>query len=398
MSNSKKPVIRFVNYNDDWEQRKFSKIVNRVSKQSNDINLPKVEFEDIISGLGKLNKDVSSKFDDRKGTVFEPGFILYGKLRPYLKNWLFPDFKGIALGDFWIFEPNETSSIFDYYLIQGEKYQAVANLSSGTKMPRSDWRTVSETTFDIPASIDEQYKIGNLFKTLDGTIELHQRELTKLKQFKQSMLQKMFPREGQTNPEVRFKGFSGEWKKITLGELGSLVSGVGFPESEQKGKKGIPFYKVSDMNLSVNTIKMINSNNYVSETQIIKRGWSPIQKVPAIVFAKVGAALLGNRKRMVEKEFLIDNNIMAFRVEKNDKYFIYYMFLTIYLPKYAQVGALPSFNSSDIAKIEVTIPSLSEQQIVGTFFRSLDKKINLQEQKLTKIKQFKQAMLQKMFV
>lgn len=186
------PEIRFPGFTDAWEQRKFSNIVNRVSQQSNDSNLPKVEFEDIISGEGRLNKDISNKFDGRKGTVFEPEFILYGKLRPYLKNWLFPNFKGIALGDFWVFEPNNSSSIFDYYLIQSDKYQTVANLSSGTKMPRSDWKTVSETEFSIPVNIEEQVKIGNFFKHLDDTIALHQRELDSLEEMKKTLLKEMF--------------------------------------------------------------------------------------------------------------------------------------------------------------------------------------------------------------
>ena len=194
MSNKKQqiPAIRFNGFTDAWEQRKFSNVVNRVSQQSNDSNLPKVEFEDIVSGEGRLNKDISHKFDSRKGTVFEPEFILYGKLRPYLKNWLFPNFKGIALGDFWVFEPNNSSSIFDYYLIQSDKYQTVANISSGTKMPRSDWKTVSETVFSIPDSINEQEKIGKFFNQLDNTIALHQHKLEKLKNIKQAYLNELF--------------------------------------------------------------------------------------------------------------------------------------------------------------------------------------------------------------
>ena len=186
------PEVRFEGFTEEWEQRKFSNIVNRVSQQSNDSNLPKVEFEDIISGEGRLNKDISSKFDSRKGTVFEPEFILYGKLRPYLKNWLFPNFKGIALGDFWVFEPNNSSSIFDYYLIQSDKYQTVANLSSGTKMPRSDWKTVSETEFSIPVNIEEQTKIGTFFKQLDDTVALHQQKIINYQTVKSALFKKMF--------------------------------------------------------------------------------------------------------------------------------------------------------------------------------------------------------------
>ncbi|ALT80743.1 hypothetical protein AU077_03820 [Streptococcus gallolyticus] len=187
-----KPEIRFDGYTDAWEQRKLTEIVNRVNKSSNSDVLPKVEFEDIVSGEGRLNKDISSKFDSRKGTLFEPENILYGKLRPYLKNWLFSDFEGVALGDFWVFEATDVSvPSFDYYLIQSDNYQKVANDTSGTKMPRSDWKNVSSTDFAIPSK-DEQKQIGAFFKQLDNTIVLHQRELDSLKKMKKSLLQMMF--------------------------------------------------------------------------------------------------------------------------------------------------------------------------------------------------------------
>ncbi|MCT0026317.1 hypothetical protein EFK17_01090 [Lactococcus lactis subsp. lactis] len=139
----KVPELRFPGFTDDWEQRKLSDIVVRLTKSSNNNQLPKVEFEDIIAGEGRLNKDISRKFDDRKGTLFEPDNILYGKLRPYLKNWLFSDFKGIALGDFWVFKSKNSEPKFVYSLIQADNYQRVANDTSGTKMPRSDWKKVS---------------------------------------------------------------------------------------------------------------------------------------------------------------------------------------------------------------------------------------------------------------
>ena len=188
----KVPELRFAGFADDWEERKLTEIVNRVNKSSNSDVLPKVEFEDIVSGEGRLNKDISSKFDSRKGTLFEPENILYGKLRPYLKNWLFPDFEGVALGDFWVFEATDVSvPSFDYYLIQSDDYQKVANDTSGTKMPRSDWKNVSSTDFAIPSK-DEQKQIGAFFKQLDDTIALHQRKLDLLKEQKKGFLQKMF--------------------------------------------------------------------------------------------------------------------------------------------------------------------------------------------------------------
>ena len=119
-SKKKVPELRFSGFTDDWEERKLSDIVVRLNKSSNNNQLPKVEFEDIIAGEGRLNKDISRKFDDRKGTLFEPDNILYGKLRPYLKNWLFSDFKGIALGDFWVFKSINSEPKFVYSLIQAD--------------------------------------------------------------------------------------------------------------------------------------------------------------------------------------------------------------------------------------------------------------------------------------
>ncbi|EAC5494471.1 restriction endonuclease subunit S, partial [Listeria monocytogenes] len=216
MSNDTQPEIRFPGFTEDWEQRKLSDIVIRLSKTSNSNQLPKVEFEDIIAGEGRLNKDISNKIDERKGILFEPQDILYGKLRPYLKNWLFTDFNGIALGDFWVFRSINVEPKFIYSLIQSYRYQRVANDTAGTKMPRSDWKKVSSTYFSISKSIEEQKKIGSFFKQLDDTIALHQRKLDLLKETKKGFLQKMFPKNGAKVPEIRFPGFTEDWEERKL--------------------------------------------------------------------------------------------------------------------------------------------------------------------------------------
>lgn len=188
----KVPEVRFPGFSEDWINQKLIELVKRINKSSNSDRLPKVEFEDISAGEGRLNKDISKKFDSRKGIEFEPNDILFGKLRPYLKNWLMPNFKGIALGDFWVFRAIDCDSSFIYALIQADKYQRAANDTSGTKMPRSDWKKVSNTEFQVPKNIFEQEQIGNFFSNLDKTINLHQRELELLQLTKKAFLQKLF--------------------------------------------------------------------------------------------------------------------------------------------------------------------------------------------------------------
>ena len=186
------PEIRLDGFEGGWEEKEFSKLVKRVTQNSDSNSLPKVEFEDIISGQGRLNKDISNKFDNRKGIHFEPGYTLYGKLRPYLNNWLLPKFEGVALGDFWVFDPNGNDSNFIYYLVQSNRYQKVANDTSGTKMPRSDWKSVSSTIFAIPQTIAEQQAIGAYFSNLDNCINSFQEKISQLETLKKKLLQDMF--------------------------------------------------------------------------------------------------------------------------------------------------------------------------------------------------------------
>ena len=184
--------MMFITSTFSWEQRKFEEIAVRSSVICSDDTLPRVEYEDIVSGTGRLNKDIYAKQSSKSGIVFHQGDVLYGKLRPYLQNWLLPTFDGLAVGDFWVLQPQNADSSFLYRLIQSRQFDEVANQSTGTKMPRADWKLVSKTVFSIPSNISEQAAIGTYFTALDSLITLHQRELEKLQNIKKSMLEKMF--------------------------------------------------------------------------------------------------------------------------------------------------------------------------------------------------------------
>ena len=137
---------------------------------------PRVAYEDINSDEGTLNKPVNLLGRKKSGVAFERGDILYGKLRPYLHNWLLPQFKGIAIGDFWVLRPKAIDSGFLYRLVQSDAFDKLANISAGSKMPRADWKLVGNSIFRLPASPSEQRAIGAFFRDLDDLIALHQRE------------------------------------------------------------------------------------------------------------------------------------------------------------------------------------------------------------------------------
>lgn len=386
------PKLRFKEFDGEWEYHQFSEIVNRVSKSSNSNILPKVEFEDIVAGEGRLKKNVANKFDDRKGTLFQPNNILYGKLRPYLKNWLFPKFQGVALGDFWVFEAVNIAPAFLYALIQSENYQRVANDTAGTKMPRSDWKKVSTTKFAIPMNIKEQEKIGVFFEILDKKIQLQQQKIDLLQEQKKGFLQKMFPKAGEKQPQVRFAGFTDDWEQRKFGEiiterrektkienedtlLSSAIDGMYLNSelfSHFRGKSNIGYLKIrkNDMILSAQNLHLGNCNiNQRFEHGII----SPAYKVYSLV--NVDAAFMHAWiKKDSTKQFFENATTEGASVcRKNIEWG------TLYSQK-------------------IYIPIYSEQQKIGELFNVLDRRIQLQQQKLELLQKQKKGFMQKMFI
>lgn len=136
---------------------------------------PCVEYEDVIAEQGTLNKDIYSKGVYKNGIRFTSEDVLYGKLRPYLHNWLNPDFSGVAVGDWWVLRSINTDKKFLFRLLQTPQYDDAANQSSGTKMPRADWKLISNMEFQVPSSIEEQSKIAQVFDILDNLITFHRR-------------------------------------------------------------------------------------------------------------------------------------------------------------------------------------------------------------------------------
>ncbi|WP_214823996.1 restriction endonuclease subunit S [Exiguobacterium sp. s28] len=391
---SNRPFFGFNNHVEEWEEKKFLSLVNRVSTQSSDPTLPKIEFEDIVAGEGKLNKDISNKFDSRRGVLFEPGFILFGKLRPYLKNWLLPNFAGVALGDFWVFK-TENDSNFIYYLIQTNKFQKAANLSTGTKMPRSDWNTVSMTCFFVP-SFEEQKKIGSFFKRIDDTISLHQHEFEALKKTKQGFLQKMFPRNGESIPELRFPEFKSEWQNIKLNNVASIISG-GTPDTKEPTywEGEIDWYSPTEIGKS---IYVFGSVRKITQLGLDKSSAKILPANKTILFTS--RAGIGDTA-ILKKDGCTNQGFQSLVVQDNcDVYFLYSMSKKIknYALKNASGSTFLEITGKKLGEMPILIPSMEEQIKIGEFFRQLDEVIELKEKEIEALKETKKGFLQKMFV
>lgn len=297
-------------------------------------------------------------------------------------------------------EPDKTLNYEFVFQNLSKRYDELRLISSGDGSRGGlNKQIVSDISIACP-NVNEQELIGNFLADFDSLITMNQHKLDKLRNLKKAYLSEMFPAEGERVPKRRFPGFEGEWEQMLLGKIGKAQSGIGFPDSEQGGKVGIPFYKVSDMNNNGNEHEMVFANNYVTLEQMSQRGWKAIHDVPAIFFAKVGAAVLLNRKRLCRVPFLMDNNTMAFSLDtsKVDTNFAKTMFETVDLTSLVQIGALPSYNTREVESISVFVPAIKEQKQIGDFFHKLDNSISLQQQKLDKLNDLKKAYLNELFV
>lgn len=390
----KKPSIRFAGFTAAWEQRGFSSIAFRRSEMTAESGLPRVEYEDIIPEVGILNKDLSEKNSDKQGIGFYVGDVLYGKLRPYLHNWLLPSFNGIAVGDFWVLESQDADSKFLYRLVQSSKFDEIVNQSTGTKMPRADWKLISKTQFSIPCSIEEQEQIGTYFENLDLLITLHQRKHDKLVNLKKSMLEKMFPQEGTDVPEIRFAGFTNAWKLQKLAEIAELFQAPVPTPHEGYWRLGIKSHaKGTFHNFVLPGKELVTAQMHkVSANKLIVNITFAWEHAVAITDENDAEKLVSHRFPQFSLSDEIDPNFFKYII-LDDKFRH-----CLWLASPGSAGRNRVLKIQEMLKYEVKIPIKQEQEKIAFFLKHLDSLISLHQRKLEKLQNIKKSCLEKMFV
>ena len=394
------PKIRFKGFTKDWEQRKFSDIASResVSRESS-YDLPSLEYEDVIAEEGRLNKDISLKENIKKGIVFDGSQVLYGKLRPYLHNWLNPDFSGVAVGDWWVLKPNNADKSFIYRLIQTQRFDDIANQSAGSKMPRADWNLVSNTEFAVPVSQEEQEKIGEYFSSLDHLITLHQRKCEQTKNLKKYMLQKMFPQNGAKVPEIRFNGFTHDWEQRKLGDYLEVSKeknrDEGFGKEDVLSVSG-EFGIVNQIEFQGRSFAGASVKNYgVVEVFDIVYTKSPLKSNPyGIIKTNKGkAGIVSTLYAVYKPKNNVDSEFIQIYFELDSR-------MNSYMHPLVNKGAKNDMKVSDenALKGPVIFPRIEEQKMISQYFSNLDHLITLHQRKCDELKKMKKFMLQNMFI
>ena len=414
---AKVPAIRFAGFTDPWEQRKLGDVADIKTgpfgtllhaEDYVDDGIPIVTTEHFKTGVLPKDKEGIPQVSEEDAKRLEQyrakeGDILFSRVGSVDAN-----AQVFAGQDGWLFSgrvlrarPDLTlvSSAYLHYELETEEVKSsVISRAVGGTMASINTEILFQTPIFIPAKMTEQNKIGSTCARLDSLITLHQRKYDKLVVFKKSMLEKMFPKDGESVPEIRFAGFTDPWEQRKLGDVADLLTGYPF-ESRHFTDTGIPL--VRGMNVK---------RGYLDMSADICENWSDavgvedyLLKAGDIVIQMDGA-LIGSSYAMVTPEntpSLLVQRVTRVRCGNRSRYIFQAVqrgFLR-YIKSLKTETAVPHLSLSDIADYAIPVPKEErEQEHIGSFFSRLDDLITLHQRKLELLRNIKKSLLDKMFV
>lgn len=257
-------------------------------------------------------------------------------------------------------------------------YQVLQNIAYTPVSHERHWISKFATFATLmPECKSEMQAIGHFMSNLDGLITLHQRKYDKLVIFKKSMLEKMFPKDGESVPEIRFAGFTDPWEQRKLGELSSEFQSGDFISAEEiLGSGPYPVYGGNGLR---GYAKQYNHDGF---------------------YALIGrqGALCGNVNTAVGKAYFTEHAVAVKANFLHDTRFLAHLLGCMDLGRYSGQSAQPGLAVGVLKEVETTVPSKAEQQAIGSFFSRLDSLITLHQRKLELLQNIKKSLLDKMFV
>ena len=401
-NNKKTPEIRFKGFTDDWEQRKFDEITKITMGQSPKSNNYTNNPNDCLLIQGNADLD-SARVVPRIWTTeitkkSYPNDIIFTVRAPVGEVARSSYFSTIGRG-VCAFKGNE----FLYQeLVRKNEIKFWEKLSSGSTFDSINSEQLKNIYINMPKEILEQDKIGKILGKLDNIITLHQRKYEKLKNIKQSLLEKMFPKNGMKIPEIRFKGFTDDWEQRKLEDFGSFTGGTSIEsEFEENGK-----YKVISIGSYSETskyndqgIRCILSEKTVNK--ILNK-----DDLTMILNDKTASGNIIGRVLIIDKSGEYVYNQRTERIEPNiQEYYPQFLYHMLNAPnirkkiiKQSQGNTQIFVNWTGIQKLEYLVPKMNEQINLAKLIGNLDNIITLHQRKYEKLKNIKQALLDKMFV
>jgi type I restriction enzyme S subunit len=386
--NSKKPGIRFKGFTDDWEQRKLGEIITEYKETvDSECTLP------ILTSSKTEGVILQEEHFGRKQQHDITGYnILPRNYCTYRNRSDGVDFtfninkccdKGIISKFYPVFS-GKNSDVFFLSLVlnnSDEVVREIAYTCTGTGQKVLSFLDLQKMKVRVP-SYDEQKEIAAYFENLDHLITLHQRKYDKLVVIKKSMLEKMFPKNGQTKPEIRFSGFTDDWEQRKLGDVANFLDTIRKPLEGAKRIPGpYPYYGASGI------VDFVDGYLFDEELVLLSEDGANItDRNYPVCFLATGKYWVNNHAHVLKIKGGNENNFVCNSLEQKD------------YKKYNSGMAMPKLNQEICREIPILCPNYNEQKKIGDFFRNLDNLITLHQRELEKLKKIKLSMLEKMFV
>lgn len=369
MEKKNKPAIRFKGFEEDWKE---DTILN-VSPLQRSFDLPKAKMKDGIfpvvmsNGINDFHNEYKAfgpgVVTGRSGTIGNVHFV-NSNFWPHNTSLWVTDFKG-------------NYQLFIYNILSNLN---LSKFGTGSGVPTLNRNDVHQQKVCIP-KYEEQINIANFFENIDQLITQHQQKHSKLLALKKAMLSKMFPKQGQTVPEIRFKGFEGDWVEKNVGIICSTTIGVFVIKTKQNDLSPYPVY-----NGGISYTGFYDEyNNEPNKIVISARGANA--GFVNIVKTKYWAGNSCYSVDVLDKESF-DIDFLFYYIKENQSRFL----------ENQQAANIPSVSKSDVERFLIFHPTKSEQTVIAKYLLSLDNLISNHQTQMTKLQNIKKALLAKMFV
>lgn len=413
----KVPKLRFPGFTDDWEQRKFKSIfdylknnsLSRAELSDEYGSIFNVHYGDVLIKYGEIvnvateilpkiiDDNIISKY---QSSILENGDIVITDAAEDETVGKCSEIRGLqgqkVLAGLHTIPVRPQKKFADgylgYYLNSSSYHDQLLPLIQGTKVSSISKTGIQDTIISYPKSLVEQEQIGSYFQHLDHLITLHQRKLTHLQLKKKGLLQKMFPRDGERVPELRFPGFTGDWERRKLGEITDSYSG-GTPTASKSEYYGgnIPFIRSAEINSDHTELFLTEEGLKSSSAKMVKVG--------DILYALYGAT--SGDVGISQLNGAINQAVLD--IQPKDGYHSQFIMQWLrhqkqkIVDKYLQ-GGQGNLSGSIVKDLELLLPSTDEQAKIGECFKNFDRLITLHQRKLELLQLQKKALLQQMFV
>lgn len=397
------PKLRFPGFTEDWEQRKLSEVVTINPKTELPDKFKYVDLESVV-GTNLLGFQVIKKENapSRAQRLASYGDVFYQTVRPYQRNnYLFENIdKDMVFSTGYAQLRSKLDSYFLLTLVQNDNFvKVVLDNCTGTSYPAINGSELGKITVQIPSNDAEANQIGKVFRGIDNIITLHQRKLDNLKLKKKALLQKLFPKNGERYPELRFPVFTDAWEQRKLNEF-LIVSNIQNTENKYdkndvlsvSGEYGV----INQINFQGRSFAGTSVSNYgVVEIGDIVYTKSPLKLNPygVIKTNRFNTGIVSTLYAIYKTKENCDSKFIEHYFNLDDR-------LNKYLKPLVNKGAKNTLMvSSENALIgEVCFPQVTEQKLIADLLDCLDKYITLHQRKLDHLQLQKKALLQQMFV